>query len=226
MGGVHTSDVEWLTTLRDECEGIAFHSTDHADLHRVRHLFDRLPPDAGAFELLAAKSLAVQTFGRLANRFAGHRQRDVYEWLAELAACDASELRAAWHRASIALVQVAAEAEAHALRDPRVLRASQIIKTRYGDSSLSLNIVARQSGISPWQLSRLMKRSTGQGFMWHVQATRVQAAERLLRDTKLSVKEIAAAVGYTNTTQMDRQFRRARGITPSALRRRDAACNG
>src|SRR5262249_61429636 len=104
MGGVHTSDVGWLPTLRDECKGIAFHSTDHADLHRVRHLFDRLPPDAGAFELLAAKSLAVQTFGRLANRFAGHRQRDVYEWLPGLPALDANELRAARQPASMPLV--------------------------------------------------------------------------------------------------------------------------
>ncbi len=219
MGAVDTSDIGWLTTLRDECEGIASRAGDHAELQRMHQLFDELPSDAGPFELLAAKSLALQTFGRIANRFGRNRHGDIYESLTELAACDATDLRAAWQRASMALLRIAVRAGDHAVRDPRLLRALVIIRARYVEPTLNLTIVSRQSGISTWQLSRLMTRCTGRGFMSHVHATRVQAAERLLLETSLSVKEIAAAVGYRSTTQMDRKFKRTRGGTPSTLRR-------
>jgi transcriptional regulator GlxA family with amidase domain len=119
----------------------------------------------------------------------------------------------------MALLRIAVHAGDHAVRDPRLLRALLIIRARYVDPTLSLPIVSRQSGISPWQLSRLMTRCMGRGFMSHVHATRVRAAERLLLETPLSVKEIAAAVGYRSTTQLDRQFKRAGGGTPSTLRR-------
>lgn len=219
MNTAHTSDVDWLTTLQDECEGFASHAGDHAEVQRMHHLFDELPPDAGPIELLAAKSLAVQTFGRLATRFGVNRNSGICEPLTELVACDATDLRAAWHRASMALLRIAWYSDDRAVRDPRLLRALVIIRTRYCDPTLNLTVVSRQSGISPWQLSRLMTRCTGQGFMLQVHATRVQAAVRLLLESSLSVKEIAAAVGYRSTTQMDRQFKRARGDTPSTLRR-------
>ena len=221
MTAAHTSDSEWLTSLLRKCEAIALQTEDDAELLRMHHqLFDEFPSDADEFTLVVAKSLALQTFGRLANRFAQHRYGEICDRVTELGSCAAADLGATWRRASLALLQVAGHTGDHLLRDQRLCRASVIIRTRYSDPALNLAAVARQSGISPWQLSRLMKRHTGHGFTSHVHATRVEAAERLLIETSLSVKEIAATVGYRSTTQMDRQFRRASGAAPSALRSR------
>jgi AraC family transcriptional regulator len=97
----------------------------------------------------------------------------------------------------------------------RVLSA---IHSRYHEPDLCLSHLARLANVSPWHLSRVIKETTGRGFIQHLHCHRIAAAHDLIAQSKLSVKEIAAAVGYKSVTQLDRHFRRAYGITPSARR--------
>lgn len=65
-------------------------------------------------------------------------------------------------------------------------------------------------GISPFYLSRLFRHQRGENFVEHLIAVRMKAAERLARETALSIKEIAARTGYPNTTYFCRVVQKQR----------------
>ena len=80
--------------------------------------------------------------------------------------------------------------------------------------------VARLLGVSESWLSHTLK-ATGLNFWEHVHLARIDEATRLLLETSLSVKEVAASVGYT-TTDLVHQFSARFGIAPGAWRARAA----
>jgi len=89
----------------------------------------------------------------------------------------------------------------------------------YRCPAISLADVARAAGLSRFHLARQLKRLTRRSFLQHVHALRIEEAVRLLQRSALSVKEVAAHVGYNDSTQFCRQFRRAHDISPGAFRR-------
>lgn len=97
----------------------------------------------------------------------------------------------------------------------RTSAAVQFIDTHYHDPHLTLGAVAAHVGTSRFHLARTLTAETGHGFRVHLNRARVRASERLLRETTLSVKEVAAAVGYNDTTQLCRHFRQFRGTSPA-----------
>ncbi len=103
--------------------------------------------------------------------------------------------------------------------DRRVHRALEIIRTRHCDPQLGLSSVASELEISRCFLARLIKRETGFTFLYHLHRTRIRASEALLAHSTLSIKLIAAAVGYSTTGWFDRHFRRLLGIRPTEYRR-------
>jgi YesN/AraC family two-component response regulator len=105
------------------------------------------------------------------------------------------------------------------LAEPYVSRALSLIERIFGDPALGSRSLARQLGISTEHLCRLMKQHTEKSIRWHVNATRIRHSQQLLRETTLTMKEIASQVGYQHTTQFDRHFRRVRGFTPTEYRR-------
>lgn len=67
-------------------------------------------------------------------------------------------------------------------------------------------------------LSREIKRLTGSNFTELIQIKRLNHAAFLLRNTGLSVAEIAAHVGYENSSYFHRKFREKYGMTPKKFR--------
>jgi AraC family transcriptional regulator, transcriptional activator of pobA len=74
-------------------------------------------------------------------------------------------------------------------------------------------------GISLSYLTKLLHNHEGRGFRSLLRQARVKAAEPLLRESLLIIKEIAVRVGYASTSQFDRDFRRELGVTPGGYRR-------
>jgi two-component system, response regulator YesN len=101
---------------------------------------------------------------------------------------------------------------------PRVDRILRFIRARHGDPVLDLASMAGAARLSRCHVSRLIKHESGVGFATHLRAIRVRHAKHLLQSTDLSVKEIAAAVGYTNTNALDRNFKAVTGVTPTQYR--------
>jgi len=63
-----------------------------------------------------------------------------------------------------------------------------------------------------------VQRATGQGTLALVQSVRLQHARQLLQRSRMSVEQVAAAVGYPDATALRRLLRKSAGLTPSRLR--------
>jgi transcriptional regulator GlxA family with amidase domain len=100
----------------------------------------------------------------------------------------------------------------------KIRAALDFVRERSSDPSLDLEGTAAEVRLSPFHLSRLLKRQTGFGFAHHLRLIRVRHAEQLLRSSRLSVKEVAGSVGYSNTNALDRNFRTVLGMTPTIYR--------
>jgi AraC family transcriptional regulator len=86
-----------------------------------------------------------------------------------------------------------------------------------------LKEITSASRLSVWHAARMLKHETGFPFSSHLHKSRVLEATDLLHDATLSVKEIAALVGYGSSSQFGRHFRRLTGTTPRAFRARACA---
>jgi transcriptional regulator GlxA family with amidase domain len=103
--------------------------------------------------------------------------------------------------------------------DLRVERAVTMIVERYGREGLTVRSCATEIGMTCEHLCRLFKRHTGQTFGAMLAAVRLREALHLVQYSTLSCKEIAARVGYRSTNQLDRQFKKRLGLSPTAVRR-------
>lgn len=101
--------------------------------------------------------------------------------------------------------------------DPRIRRAVAWLAENPA-RPFALDALARQCGLSPSRLSHLFKkqvRSTPRAFS---ERLRLDLAEQLLRNTGLSVREVAAAAGFTDPLYFSRRFTRAFGHAPRETR--------
>jgi transcriptional regulator GlxA family with amidase domain len=68
-------------------------------------------------------------------------------------------------------------------------------------------------------LARHIKAATGRSPMALLQSVRLNKARALLENSKLSVDDVAARVGYGDATALRRLMRKATGATPRQFRR-------
>ena len=83
----------------------------------------------------------------------------------------------------------------------------------------SLPRLAAQAGLSEFHFNRLFKRATGVPPSQYQIKLRLDAARRLLRETKKSVITIANDVGYSNPSHFAQLFRKETGLSPTDYRR-------
>jgi AraC-like DNA-binding protein len=99
----------------------------------------------------------------------------------------------------------------------RVRMAVQFLESR-SSGPVSLDEVAAHVGWSKWHCARVFKRHTGTGIAEFCRRVRVKRARRLLADSRLTVKEVAAAAGFTHASDLTRCFVRAYGLSPTSFR--------
>lgn len=93
----------------------------------------------------------------------------------------------------------------------------RMLRERYREP-IPIEEAARTVSLSPNHFCKIFKRVTGKTFVEYVHLLRVQEAERLLRDTDLTVTEIAGNVGFSNLTYFGRVFRKVRNRAPTDVR--------
>mgnify|MGYP005848240315 FL=1 len=84
---------------------------------------------------------------------------------------------------------------------------------------LSREEVARAVGYSASHLGHLVSTQLGHSLSEYLNNLRISEGRRLLEDSDLTVREIAASIGYTDAAHFTRAFRRATGASPTAYRR-------
>lgn len=97
--------------------------------------------------------------------------------------------------------------------------AKETMLQRFGETGLCLNDIAREACLSPYHLIRVFRAVTGATPMQFLSAVRMEAALRLLQETKCPSGEIANAVGYSDRTAFFKAFRKQYGAAPSSARR-------
>ncbi|OMF38650.1 hypothetical protein BK133_00110 [Paenibacillus sp. FSL H8-0548] len=84
---------------------------------------------------------------------------------------------------------------------------------------LRLNGLAEHFFISPYYLSRMFKEITGFTFSDYVILTRIKEAQRLLRESSISITEIGAAVGFDNFSHFGKTFKKITRLSPRQYRK-------
>lgn len=102
--------------------------------------------------------------------------------------------------------------------EPRVAAAIRLMEQRL-DSPLTTAAIAKRLGVSARTLELLFKQALGMGPGAYGLRLRLQAARRLLIDTRLSLQEIAVRCGFGSHSAFSRIFRRHLGVSPSLYRR-------
>ncbi len=97
--------------------------------------------------------------------------------------------------------------------------ARDLLLSRLSDPP-TLAEVASAVGTNDFALKRNFKAVFGQPLYRYLLGVRLTHARKLLDDTSLTVKEIAAAVGYTYPNHFSTAFCRWLGVTPSTYRAR------
>jgi transcriptional regulator GlxA family with amidase domain len=95
--------------------------------------------------------------------------------------------------------------------------AVEIVEAEYG-SDLSLDEIARRVASSRRQLQRSYAEIGKTTFREHLTAVRMERAAELLGSRSLTVREVAARVGYRQPAQFAKAFRRHHGVAPSGYR--------
>lgn len=83
-----------------------------------------------------------------------------------------------------------------------------------------VNAMAARCGLSERSLLRRFRKATGQTPVDYIQTLRIEEAKQMLEATDMPVEDIAAEVGYTETSSFRNAFRRYVGIPASTYRRR------
>ncbi len=92
----------------------------------------------------------------------------------------------------------------------------------YSDSELTLYRVAEHVERPEKYISQLFKEVTGVNYSDHLVKVRMDQATLLLKDSRYTVDEIAARVGYNSSHSFRRAFKRLTGISPSTYRQSHA----
>lgn len=101
-----------------------------------------------------------------------------------------------------------------------VQRVAQAIiyMSEHLDEPLRVSALARLAALSSSHFGELFKHHTGCSPRDYLHLLRIHQACRLLRDSTLSIKEIAARIGYRDPFHFSRQFKAFEGVSPSEYR--------
>jgi len=84
---------------------------------------------------------------------------------------------------------------------------------------LTLQNISDNFYISPCYLSRLFRNITGFTFVEYLKSIRIKEAQRLLKESKLNMDEIAERTGYESSTHFGRVFKEITGVSPLRFRK-------
>lgn len=89
-------------------------------------------------------------------------------------------------------------------------------------SDLSLNILSDMISVTPQYLCKLFKDYTGMNYQHFLTKLKMEEAARLIKNTHMTVNEIAQKLRYNNPSHFIRKFREIYGQTPRDFREKEA----
>jgi AraC-like DNA-binding protein len=100
----------------------------------------------------------------------------------------------------------------------RIKSMISYIHRNFGNK-LALEEIAAAANISPREANRIFQKAIQQTPFEYLMHYRLNRAKELLSHSELSITEISYQCGFTDSTYMGKQFKKAYGITPRDYRR-------
>lgn len=101
--------------------------------------------------------------------------------------------------------------------DAKLLKALKVMEAHI-ETPLPRERLADLAGVSLRQLERSFQSELGRGVHEHYLVVRLSRSRQLLRETSLSILEVALATGFASASQFSRAFRRSFNSTPREAR--------
>lgn len=84
---------------------------------------------------------------------------------------------------------------------------------------ITIEELSKQYLVNPTTLKKAFKAIYGTSIAAHVKEHRMEQASKMLRETDMSIAEIAASVGYDSQSKFSRAFRATFGVLPREYRK-------
>ncbi len=101
--------------------------------------------------------------------------------------------------------------------DPRVWRVMELLHEQVGNPRV-LHEACRAAKVSASHLRLLFRRHLGVSPSVYNQDLRIREVLRLISESRLSIKEIAANLGYTDQQHLEKDFKKRFGVAPGKYR--------
>lgn len=95
------------------------------------------------------------------------------------------------------------------------------ISSNYSNPDLTLEIVAKDTGIAKNTISKLINNSLKRTFKVYLNEIRVREAARLLAEKDMSVSEVCYSVGYNNLIHFNRVFKLTYNSSPKDYKKQN-----
>ena len=111
--------------------------------------------------------------------------------------------------------------QVYAVEDREIARACRYIREHACDG-IDVSDVARVVSISRRQLERRFRERLGRTPHDEITMTQVARVKQLLRETRMTLEQIAASAGYSHTERLSTVFKRVTSQTPGIYRRENS----
>ena len=106
-----------------------------------------------------------------------------------------------------------------AIEDPDVVRAVRFIR-QHAKEPIQVSDVVRTVEVSRRGLCQKFQKTLGRSINQHIRKVRVEIITRMLVETNLTVRRIAITCGFTSVDHIARYFRKERGMSLLAYRKK------
>jgi transcriptional regulator GlxA family with amidase domain len=131
------------------------------------------------------------------------------------------------HIAKVYLLQPHSEGQLHyaslaagAQHEDGLVAAAQVWAADNYALAAPVAAMANRSGLTERSLLRRFRKATGQSPVDYIQTLRIEEAKQMLETTDMAIDDIAAEVGYTETSSFRNAFRRYVGMPASTYRKK------
>lgn len=101
-----------------------------------------------------------------------------------------------------------------------VTEAQLLVREKYMDASISLDVVCSILGVSNSYFSSVFKKETGKSFISYLTDYRMDIAEELILSGEDKSYKVAEKVGYLDANYFSYVFKKRFGVSPSKYRAR------
>jgi len=98
-----------------------------------------------------------------------------------------------------------------------VLKLKEYIET-HTDNKITLKDLTNVVYLSPYYLSHIFKEETGYSPIQYFINTKINMAERLLKDPNLTISQISENLGYNSIHSFSSLFTAVKGVPPTVYR--------